>query len=417
MVTKALLEGFLDGTGPLHRTPIFPCLIFQCMKGVNRYAGEPNYDLFRLALKCTSKRLYPNYCNVDWSTNAGYNKNDPREYVSTMGCRTYNGFDINGLGQLKDGRGNGAPVTIILPTLAMEARKWFEENAEEGTYTDDDVFKLFYTILDEAIADARDMLIERYEYMCHQDVLSAPFTYDNHLYAGYIPEEGIRSALKHFTWVIGQLGLAETLEILVHKNHVDPEGMKYAKKIEGLFNHRCKEFKEEYKLNFGVYYSPAESLCYTAMKKFKEKYGIIPNVSDHEFFTNSMHVPVWEKVGVLEKIDIESQLTGFSNAGCITYVELDTDIGKNLDALEQIINYALDKDVPYLAINIPNDTCTECGYNDNIPEGEACPKCGSMKIERLRRVTGYLSTTYEHFNPGKISEVHYRIKHVGRLEE
>ena len=299
----------------------------------------------------------------------------------------------------------------------MEARKWFEEHVEEGAYTDDDVFKLFYSILDEAIDDARDMLIERYEYMCHQDVLSAPFTYDNHLYAGYIPEEGTRSALKHFTWVIGQLGLAETLEILIHKNHVDPEGMKYAKKIEELFNRRCKEFKEEYKLNFGVYYSPAESLCYTAMKKFKEKYGIIPNVSDHEFFTNSMHVPVWEKVGVLEKIDIESQLTGFSNAGCITYVELDTDIGKNLDALEQIINYALDKDVPYLAINIPNDTCTECGYNDNIPEGEACPKCGSMKIERLRRVTGYLSTTYEHFNPGKISEVHYRIKHVGRLEE
>ena len=415
MVIKAMLDGFIEGTGPLHRTPIFPCLIMQLQKGVNRAPGDPNYDLFRLALKSTALRLYPNYANVDWSVNASADQTDPKQIMGTMGCRTYNGFDINGLGQQKDGRGNGAPVTIILPTLAMEAKEWFDLHGYTN-YSNEEVFNKFIDILDATIHEAKDSLIERYEYMCHQDEASAPFTYDNHLYAGYIPGEGIRSALKHFTWVIGQLGLAETLQIIFGKDHTDPEIMIYAQEIEKLFNTRCKEFKEQYSLNFGVYYSPAESLCYTAMKKFKQKYGVIPKVSDHDYFTNSMHVPVWDKVGVLEKIDIESKLTGFSNAGCITYVELDTDVRKNIDALEEIVNYAMDKDIPYFAINVPNDVCVDCGYNGNVPEGEACPKCGSHNIERLRRVTGYLSTTYEHFNQGKIAEVKDRIKHANRME-
>lgn len=412
MVTKAVLDLSIEGLGKLNRTSIFPCGIFQCMKGVNRHPGDPNYDLFRLALKSTALRLYPNYCNVDWSGNAGYDIKDPRTYFSTMGCRTANGYDINGLGQLKDGRGNICPTTIILPTLAMEAKKKIQNlaylsNSSESEY---DLKSEFLSLLDEAISDARDALIERYKWICSQSPDSAKFMYENNLMAGYVPEEGIESALKHGTLAIGQIGLAETLQILLGCDHTSREGMDFAKEIEYLFNKRCKEFKESYHLNFGVYYTPAENLCYTAMKKFKEKYGAIKNVSDKEFFTNSIHVPVWKHLDPFEKIDIESQLTGYSNAGCITYVELGSSCKHNLDALETLVNYAMDKDIPYFAINVPNDQCMECGYFDEM--NDTCPKCGSKDIKRLRRVTGYLTNDYKtSFNKGKQQEVEMRVKH------
>lgn len=412
MVTKAVLDLSIEGLGKLNRTSIFPCGIFQCMNGVNRNPGDPNYDLFRLALKSTALRLYPNYCNVDWSGNAGYDVNDPRTYFSTMGCRTANGYDINGLGQLKDGRGNICPTTIILPTLAMEAKKKIQNlaylsNSSESKY---DLKSEFLSLLDEAISDARDALIERYKWICSQSPDSAKFMYENNLMAGYIPEEGIESALKHGTLAIGQIGLAETLQILLGCDHTSREGMDFAKEIEYLFNKRCKEFKERYHLNFGVYYTPAENLCYTAMKKFRDKYGVIKDVSDKEFFTNSIHVPVWKDVDPFEKIDIESQLTGYSNAGCITYVELGSSCKHNLDALETLVNYAMDKDIPYFAINVPNDQCMECGYCDEM--NDTCPKCGSKDIKRLRRVTGYLTNDYKtSFNKGKQQEVEMRVKH------
>jgi len=399
MVTQKLLEVSIAGLGKFHKTPIFPCGIFQYMKGVNDKPGTPNYDLYQLALKSTAKRLYPNYANVDWSGNAGYDRNDPCTYFSTMGCRTANGWDINGLGQRKDGRGNICPVTIILPTLAMEA----DRNVEK-----------FMKLLDKKIEEAKDMLIERFEWICSQSPKSADFMYINHTMAGYIPEEGIRSALKHGTIVIGQLGLAEALQLLIGKNHLTEEGMILAKRIEQLFKDRVAEYKQKYQLNFGVYYTPAENLCYTALKKFRDKYGVIENVSDREYFTNSMHVPVWEKITPFEKIDIESQLTGYSSAGCITYVELPSTVLHNIEALETIVNYAMDHDIPYFAVNTPNDLCNDCGYQGEL--GETCPECGSKNILRLRRVTGYLSLDYRNFNLGKQDEVKDRVKHQKEIK-
>lgn len=395
MVTKALLDVSIDGLGTLHKTPIFPCGIFQCMKGVNRQPSDPNYDLFKLALKSTSLRLYPNYVNVDWSNNEGYDRKDPKTYMSTMGCRTSNGYDINGFGQLKDGRGNICPVTIIMPTLAMEATR--------------DIDK-FMLLLDLKIHEAKDMLLERFEWICSQPAESANFMYENGTMEGYVKEEGIRSALKHGTLAVGQLGLAETLQLLVGEDQCGEEGMKLAKRIEDLFKTRCNEFKNQYKLNFGVYYTPAENLCYTAMKKFKERYGVIKNVSDKDFFTNSIHVPVFKQIDPFEKIDIESQLTGYSNAGCITYVELESTSKNNIEALEELVNYAMDKDIPYFAINIPNDTCLDCGYTDEF--NDVCPMCGSENIQQLRRVTGYLTGNYKTaFNKGKQQETEMRVKH------
>ena len=424
MVTKALIEGSIKGVGKFHKTSIFPCGIFQCMKGVNREKGDPNYDLFQLALKSTAQRLYPNYANVDWSGNAGYDINDPRTYFSTMGCRTANGWDANGFGQLKDGRGNICPVTIIMPTLAMEAAQYYD-NKPCGDI-ENDTIDFFMQLLDEAIHDAKDMLIERFDWICSQSPDAARFMYENNVMAGYVPEEGIISALKHGTLAIGQLGLAETLQILIGCDHTEPKGMELAKRIEQLFKDRCAEFKQElhhkeliingeptdytYYLNFGVYYTPAENLCYTAMQKFKEQYGEIPNVSDKEFFTNSIHVPVWKKMSPIQKIEIESQLTGYSSAGCITYVELDGSVKHNLKALETMVNYAMDKDIPYFAINVPNDMCNDCGYTDDM--NDTCPQCGSHDIRRLRRVTGYLTGDYKTaFNKGKQQEVEMRVKH------
>ena len=398
MITKALLDVSIEGLGSKRKTSIFPCGIFQIMKGVNKEPGTPNYDLKRQALKSTAQRLYPNYANVDWSGNAGYDINDPRTYFSTMGCRTANGWDINGFGQLKDGRGNICPVTIIMPTLAMKAKEksidLIMNGPEDGT--GDKNFNLieeFIDILDKKIHEAKDMLIERFDWICSQSPDSAKFMYENGLMAGYIPEEGIRSALKHGTLAIGQLGLAETLQILIGEDHTTEKGMELAKRIEELFKKRCAEFKEEYKLNFGVYYTPAENLCYTAMQKFKAVYGEIPNVSDRDFFTNSMHVPVWKEMSPFDKIDIEAQLTGYSSAGCITYVELDSTVKNNIDALEQIVDYAMDHDIPYFAVNVPNDTCLDCGYCDEF--NDRCPICGSEHIQQLRRVTGQLNSRSE----------------------
>ena len=408
MVIETLLRKLKEGVGKLHKTSIFPCGIFQCKKSVNRKPGDPNYDLYRQALECTAQRLYPNYANCDWTNAAGYDENDPRTYFSTMGCRTANLMDVNGLGQMKDGRGNICPVTIILPTLAMEAR-------DKLASPHSNVIEIFLDILDNAIHDARDMLLERFEWICSQSPASAKFMYENGLMAGYIPEEGIRSALRHGTLAIGQLGLAEALQILISQDQTTENGMIVAKRIEQLFQARCAEFKNELKLNFGVYYTPAESLCYTAMKKFKDKYGEIKNVSDHEYFTNSMHVPVWIKMSPFDKIDIESQLTGYSSAGCITYVELEGGVKHNVEALETIVNYALDHDIPYFAINVPNDTCLECGYTDEF--NDRCPMCGSTHIQQLRRVTGYLTGNYKTaFNLGKQAEVEDRTKHTGGFD-
>ena len=358
-------------------------------------------------------------------------------------CRTQNGADINAVDSYKnnikqvikdgtlyddvtsaarkDSRGNISPVTIIMPTLAMQAKEkvlaerdkdcqknidWQKGVVEQRTV------EAFMKLLDKKINEARDMLLERFDWQCSQPAKSAKFMYENGTMYGYKPEEGIRSALKHGTLAIGQLGLAETLQILIGKDHTTKEGMNLAKMIEALFKEKCAKFKKDLKLNFGVYYTPAENLCYTAMKKFKAQYGELKNISDHEYFTNSMHVPVWKKMTPFEKIDIESKLTPFSSAGAITYVELDAGTVNNIQAIEDLVNYAMDKDIPYFAINVPSDSCADCGYQGEI--NGKCPKCGSDNIQRLRRVTGYLTGNYTTaFNLGKQAEVENRVKHNG----
>lgn len=358
-------------------------------------------------------------------------------------CRTYNGFDINFTEKYflsllkeiakteklpknylfsamqKDGRGNIAPSTIIMPTLAMKARLEVEKDPKL------DIVDVFMKKLSEAIDDTRDFLMERYKHICSQKPESARFMYENNVMKGYDPKYGIRSALKHGTLAIGQIGLAETLQILIGKNHLSDEGMKIAIAIESLFKTKCDMFKKEYSLNFGVYYTPAENLCYTAMKKFKKVYGEHPYIKDliekkviRDYFTNSIHVPVWEEIDPYTKIDIETQLTGFSNAGCITYIELDGKIVDNLDAVEQILQYAKEKDAPYIAFNIPADCCLDCGFIGDFQENHVCTKCGSSHVLEPARVTGYLTGDWRYaFNHGKQDEKKDRVKHTKYMNQ
>lgn len=343
--------------------------------------------------------------------------------IQSSNCRTYNGYDINSQesikkninamindkplyddvysGNIKDGRGNICPTTIILPTLAMKCDK----NVDK-----------FMQLLSKKIDEAKDSLIERYNYICSQSPNSGSFMYTNRSMNGYVPEEGIQSALRHGTLAIGQLGLAETLQILIGKDQTTIEGMELAKKIEQLYKDKCLEFKKEYHLNFGVYYTPAENLAYTAMTKFKKEFGEIPNISEHEFFTNSIHVPVWLDMTPFEKIDFEGQLVDFSSAGNITYVELESTASHNIDALEKIVLYAMNNDIPYMALNLPLTTCLKCGFAGEI--NDKCPACGNNdrnQIEYLARITGYLSTDVSHFNKGKQDEVKHRVKHKGLI--
>jgi ribonucleoside-triphosphate reductase len=203
----------------------------------------------------------------------------------------------------------------------------------------------------------------------------------------------------------------ETTHALYGSNHFEGLGKELTDKVVTMYVQKCKEYKEALHLNFAVYYTPAENLCHTALKNFRRKYGIIPGVSDRDYFTNSIHVPVWVEMSPFEKIDIESQWANKGNGGTITYVELPSTTKNNIEALETLVNYAMDKDIPYFAVNLPIDCCENCGYQDEI--GEKCPKCGSEDITRLRRVTGYLTGNYmTAFNKGKVSETQDRVKHL-----
>ena len=356
----------------------------------------------------------------------------PIEIFSTMGCRTANGADVNftkeyykeNIKQIlkngkidnsrllsaaqKDGRGNICPATIILPTLAMQCKKKFEKRGSEVVVNE------FFKLLESKIGECKDSLIERFNYICSQPSKSASFMWENNTMKGYVPSEGIVSAMKHGTLAIGKIGVAETLQILIGKNHLTEEGMELAKRIEQMYVDKCNEYKKEYKLNFGIYETPAESLCFTAMKKFQKKYGNIPNISDRDYFTNSVHIPVWEEISPFEKIDKEGELVPYSTAGSITYVEINDEARNNEKGIEQIIDYSMDKDIAYQALNLKNNYCKDCGF-DQVPE-DTCPKCGSKNIFKPRRVTGYLTGDYrDAFNLGKQKECEDRFDHSSKL--
>ncbi len=404
LVTRWIMEASIDGIGQHHLTSIFPISIFQYKAGANANPDDPNYDLKQIALKSMSKRIYPNWCNCDWSQ-AHEDKDNPDTFFATMGCRTLIGYDRHGLGYIRQGRGNNVPNTIILPKLGIEFGICLGKRDKPDL---DGFWKAF----DETLELTERGLLERFEIMVRQSPKSAPFMYQNNTIqdAGKCKND-VFDALKHNTLAIGYIGVAEMCQALFGKNHVhNKEVHDFAVSVVRSINEYAAEASERNNLNFSCYATPAEGLCRTALVELRKQYGIIENVTSHDYLTNSHHVPVWEKVSIQEKLRCEAPFCKYPTGGCITYVELDGTFVKNTKAVEDIIDYAFkDLDIPYLAFNFPIDSCLDCGYQGEF--NNCCPQCGSKNIQQLRRVTGYLTTDYRNFNDGKQAEVKERVKH------
>lgn len=403
-VSEHMLKASLSGIGKHHLTPIFPISIFQYKQGCNANPEDPNYDLKKLAIESLSKRIYPNFVNCDYSE-AHEDLSNPDTYFATMGCRTMLGYDRHSDSYNRVGRGNLVPNTMILPKLGIEYGICLGKRETPD-------LDGFWSAFEDLLMLCEQGLLERFDIMVNQPPEAAPFMYQN----GTMKDaQSCRvsnyEALKHGTLAMGYIGIAEMCQALFGKNHAEDENVReFALKVVKRINEYAKEASERHDLNFSCYATPAEGLCHTALKALRKQYGIIPNVTDHEFLTNSHHVPVWYEIGIFEKLAVESPFCKYPTGGCITYVELDSTFVKNTKAIEQIIDYAFKElNIPYLAFNFPIDSCLDCGYQGEF--NDACPECGSENIQQLRRVTGYLTTDYRHFNKGKQSEVEHRIKH------
>jgi len=398
LVSKCLLQASINGIGKFNRTSIFPISIFKHKKGVNANPGDPNYDLKQLAIQSLSKRIYPNFANLD-----AYYMNDaqtPDEEFSTMGCRTLLGYDRHGLGYAKGGRGNIAPTTINLVDIAIR-------------YQND--IKGFWNELHRVLELAEKGLLDRYAWIASQKAKSGFFLHQNGLMKNTIGRkleetETVEESMKHNTLAIGYCGVAEMCKVLFNATHGESDkAYDFALKVVQTIYNYTKEASDRNDLNFSCYATPAESTAMTFRNKLYDKYGFIEGVTDREYITNSHHIPVYQEISIFEKIQKERPFQELATGGCIMYVELESSVMNNLTAVEKIINYAMDNDIAYFALNFPIDTCQECGYSSEIEC--ACPKCGSENIEKLRRVTGYLTADYRNFNKGKQAEVKDRVKH------
>ena len=404
LVTKWIMNASIDGIGEHHLTSIFPISIFQYKKGTNAKPGDPNYDLKQLALKSMSKRIYPNWCNGDWSQ-AHEDENDPDTFFSTMGCRTLVGYDRHGLGYIRQGRGNNVPNTIILPKLGIEYGICLGKRDKAD-------LDGFWKALENALKLCEKGLLERYEIIKNQSPKAAPFMYQNHTMKGSRDcTDTVENAVKHNTLGIGLIGVAEMCVALFGKNHAEDKDVHaFALSVVKRIYDYAKEASDRNDLNFGCYFTPAEGLCRTSLKALRDQYGVIKNVTSHEYLTNSVHVPVWQKISIYDKLRVEAPFTKYATSGCITYIELESTFVQNTKAVEDIIDYAFNElDIPYLAFNFPIDSCLDCGYQGEF--NNECPECGSKNIQQLRRVTGYLTTDYRNFNDGKQAEVKERVKH------
>lgn len=406
LVQKWMLNASLAGVGKHHLTPIFPISIFQYKSGVNAEPGTPGYELKQHAIESLSKRIYPNFVNCDYSQ-AHEDVENPDTYFATMGCRTMLGMDIHDAKNPYNrvGRGNLVPNTMILPKLGIEY------GICRGKRKEPDLAG-FWKAFEDLLQLCEKGLLERFDIMVNQHAAAAPFMYQNGtMKDGQTCRESVYNALRHGTLAMGYLGIAETMTALFGKNHAeDAEVHQFALKIVQRINEYAKEATKRNGLNFSCYATPAEGLCHTAAKALRAQYGIIENVTDKEFITNSHHVPVWMEMNIFKKLEIEAPFCKYPTGGCITYVELDSMFVKNKKAIEQIIDYAFKElDIPYLAFNFPIDSCLDCGFQGEF--NAECPECGSENIQQLRRVTGYLTTDYRNFNKGKQSEVEHRVKH------
>lgn len=404
LVTRWMLEASLAGIGKYNLTSIFPISVFKYKVGVNDKPGTPNYDLRQLAEKSLSHRIYPNIVNCGFSQNKE-TPGDPDTEMATMGCRTMLGRDRHGLGYSKIGRGNVCPATMNLPKIGIKHGICLGERKEAD-------LDGFWKELDEVLHLTEISLVDRFYHICAQPVGSATFMYQNGTIADYKDANmnGVYESMKHGTLAMGYIGIAEMCQALFGKDHSEDEQVrKFALDVVKYIFKWSVDASERHNLNFSCYATPAESLCKTYAQALKREFGVIKNVTDRDYITNSHHVPVWQKVSIFKKLQIEAPFCKYATAGCITYVELESSVMNNQEAVSKIVDYAMSLDIPYLAFNFPIDSCLKCGYQGEIEYN--CPRCGNTEIQRLRRVTGYLTSDFRRFNAGKIAECLDRVKH------
>lgn len=385
-------------------TPIFPIQIFRVKEGVNYNPEDPSYDLFRLAMRVSSKRLFPNFSFVDAPFNLQYYDPDrPETQVAYMGCRTRvlgNVYDPSR--EISNGRGNLSFTSINLPRLAIEAKG--------------DVDK-FFDLLSDMLNKVMKQLLDRYEVQSRRLVRNFPFLMGEGVWIDSDtlgPDDEIGEVLKHGTLSIGFIGLAETLKSLTGKHHGESEeAQELGQFIVSYIRTFCDRKSKELQMNVTCLATPAESLSGRFVRMDKKRYGEIEGVTDRDYYTNSFHVPVYYPISAYDKIRIEAPYHALTNAGHISYVELDGDVSKNLEAFEKIIRCMKECGIGYGSINHPVDRDPICGYNGII--GDTCPCCGRTeeegKFERIRRITGYLVGTLDRFNNAKRAEEKDRVKH------
>lgn len=392
LVSKCLMQAQCNGLGH-GETPIFPILIVKVKEGINYNPEDPNYDIFKMSMEVTAKRLFPNWVFEDSPFNADFD--DLKDAVATMGCRTRLFNDVYGKNTSVK-RGNASFTSINLPRLAIKANK--------------DIDK-FFKLLDEKLELCHDQLLERFNYQCSATPDEFKYMSENNTQSEDFKKTGnIRDAIKHSSLSIGFIGLAETLISLTGKHHGESkESQELGLKIVKHMRDYCDKKKDEENLNWSLLGTPAEGLSERFVKIDKKIYGEIPGVTDKNYYTNSSHVPVYYDISAFDKIDIEAPYHELENAGHIAYIELDGDPTQNLDALEAVVKHMHDANIGYGAINHPVDSCRKCGYKG--AGLEECPMCGSKDIEKLRRITGYLVGTLERWNNGKKSEESDRVKH------
>ncbi|MDE5883679.1 MAG: anaerobic ribonucleoside-triphosphate reductase, partial [Oscillospiraceae bacterium] len=406
MVTKNILLANEAGLGN-GETPIFPIHIFKIKEGINYNPGEPNYDLFKLACRVSAKRLFPNFSFIDAPFNLQYYKpGDYRTEIAYMGCRTRvigNVYDPSR--EIVTGRGNLSFTSVNLPRLAIEAKQDLDK---------------FFNSLDDIMNLAIDQLKHRFEIQCKKSVKNFPFLMGQGIWIDsetLSPDESVAEVLKHGTLSVGFIGLAETLKSLIGEHHGESDrARELGLQIITRMRERLDREAAETGLNFSLLATPAEGLSGRFVRMDAEKYGKIPGVTDRSYYTNSFHVPVYYPISAFEKIQIEAPYHALTNAGHISYVELDGDPLKNLPAFEKIIRCMKEAGIGYGSINHPVDRDPVCGYTGII--NDVCPKCGRPErdhhligFERIRRITGYLVGTLDRFNNAKRAEVEDRVKH------
>ena len=405
LVMESVLKATEAGLGG-GETPIFPIHIFKVKEGVNYNPGDPNYDLFKLACRVSAKRLFPNFSFLDAPFNLEYY--DPENHdteVAYMGCRTRvmaNNYDSSRA--TTAGRGNLSFTSVNLPRIAIKAKGDVD---------------IFFEDLDRKITLVINQLLERFKIQSAKKVKNYPFLMGQGVWMdseNLGPEDEVGEVLKHGTLTIGFIGLAECLKALIGKHHGESEeAQNLGLNIIGYMRKRADEASKKTGLNITLIATPAEGLSGRFVKIDREKYGVIPGVTDREYYTNSFHIPVYFNISAFDKIRLEAPYHALTNGGHISYVELDGDPLKNLDAFESVVRFMKESGIGYGSINHPVDRDPVCGFTGIIDN--ECPHChrteddGKGNFERIRRITGYLVGTLDRFNDAKRAEVEDRVKH------